>query len=530
MSPKRPIKPGAPTATPDTPFAIPDASPPFLHRLPLNIPPHGTDSTPIAQPRTPGQSSPDHPAPLEIIELPADTHITPVIAHAPIEHFFLPPSQLSRLPPPDALSGFRKLGTQRHFVDLQEGGTVLLGIDPENHYRAKLHSDFRPSGPRVERVEGTLFWRVKPTDESPGGSDSRLTIKRVREAHDDSAEVIDPKRTSTSTSSDGTDPWKQWQASPQQPSLETIEIDGTRFLLLPRGTEPDHPIVYIKNPEHRVYDFDYMERILDTDLMQQPRGAIRIPPANQWEVDPNPPFQHPLKQYITTYFPQMSKTSTNKVARHQFFLANDGEMATGVGLTRLRQTFNDWKSGNSAPRPTLADPLLMLPILPTSSTIAGLVRTLDLPDTSPEGPLQRLDFDQTSREWDYFKTTQSGFDLKWLMAEILNRQGYDVFPPAPSTAFPALVFRRKNHSFVFFISLHRVRGRTIHQRLYSGPDADDARLNTQVGYSALQEILQAHAEKRLVCLKGGSQILASQPDSIFIVREDESQLGTLASL
>jgi len=529
MSPKRPIKPGAPAATPDTPSAIPDASPPFLHRLPLNIPSHGADSTPVAQPRTPGQSSPIHPAPLEIIELPADTHITPVIAQAPIEQFFLPPSQLSRLPPPDALFGLRKLGTQRYFVDLQEGGTVLLGIDPQNHYRARLYSDFRPSGPRVEPVEGTLLWRVKPTDESPGGSDSTLVIKRVRETHDDSAEVIAPKRTSTSTSNDGADPWKQWQAPPQQPSLGTIEIDGIRFMLLPRGTEPDHPIVYIKNPEHRVYDFDYMERILDTDLMQQPRGAIRIPPDNRWEVDPNPPFQHPLKQYITTYFPQLSETSLNKVARHQFILANDGDMATGVGLTRLRQTFNDWKSGNSAPRPTLADPLLMLPILPSSS-VPGLPRTLDLPGTSAQGPLQRLDFELTRQEWDYFKATQTGVELKRLMAGILNRQGYDVFPPTPSKNFPALVFRRKNHPFVFFISLHRVRGRIIHQRLNSGPDAADARLNTQVGDSALQEILQAHAEKRLVWLKGGSQILASQPDSIFIVRDDESQLGTSASL
>lgn len=530
MSPKRPIKPGTATASPDTPFAIPDARPPTLHRPPLNMAPHGTDGAPVAQPRTPGQSSSARPEPLEIIDLPLDTHITPVIVHAPIEHFFLPPNQLSRLPPPNALSGIRELGTQRHFVDLQEGGTVLLGIDSENHLRARLNSDHRPSGPRVERVEGTLTWRVRPTDESPGGSDSRLTIKRLREADDDSAEAVVPKRTKASRSDDWSDPWKQWEAPPQQASLGTIDVDGTRFLLLPRGTEPDHPIVYIKNPEHWVYDFDYMERILGTDLMQQPRGAIRIPPVNQWEVDPNLPFQHPLKQYIATYFPQLSETSMNKVARHQFILANDGDMATGVGLTRLRQTFNDWKSGNSAPRPPLADPLLMLPTLPTSSSGPGFARTLDLPTLTPEGPLERLDFDLTRQEWDYFKATQTGVELKRLMADILKRQGYEVFTPTPPNTFPALVFRRKNHPYVFFISLYRVRGRKIHQPLNSDPDAADARLNTQVGYAALQEILQAHVEKRLVWLKGGSQIHASQPDSIFIVRDDESRLGTITGL
>ena len=530
MSPKRPIKPGAPTTSPETAFPIPDVLAPKLHRLPLNIALNTAESSPDAQSRASTQSSSFQHVPLEIIDLPIETHIASVIAHAPIEHFFLPPNQLSRLPPPNALSGIREFGTQRHFVDLQEGGTVQLGIDPENHYRARLNSDYMPSGPRVEQVEGTLTWRVNPADESTGGSDSRLTLKRLRNPNGDPEKVIAPKRTSFSTGSEWSDPWKKWAAPLQQTSLTTIEVEGTRYLLLPQGTDPDHPIAYIKNPQHWLYDFDYMERILGTDLMQQPRGAIRIPPANQWEVDPNLPFQHPLKQYIATYFPQLSETSMNKVARHQFDLANDGDMATGVGLTRLRQTFNDWKSGNSAPRPQLADPLLMLPILTTSSSGPGLARTLDLPSASPEGPLQRLDFDMTRQEWDYFKTTHSGVELKRLMNGILSRQGYDVFAPTIATTFPALVFRRKNHPFVFFISLYRVRGRKIHQPLNSAPDAADSRLNTQVGYAALQEILQAHAEKRLVWLKGGSQIHASQPDTIFIVRDDESRLGTIADL
>jgi len=530
MSPKRPIKPGTSTTSPETPFTLPDIGPPALHRLPLNIAPHGEDRVSVDHPRTSIQSSASRPAPLEIVDLPAETHITPVVVHAPIEHFFLAPNQLSRIPAPNALSGIRELGTQRHFVDLQEGGTVLLGIDSENHFRARLNSDYRPSGPRLERVEGTLTWRVKPSDDGAGGGDSRLTLKRLRNPDDDPQDVVAPKRSSTATGEEWSDPWKKWDAPPQQASIASIEVDGIRFLLVPRGTDPDHPIVYIKNPEHWVYDFDYMERILGTDLMQQPRGAIRVPPANQWEVDPNLPFQHPLKQYIATYFPLLSETSVNKVARHQFGLANDGDMATGVGLTRLRQTFNDWKRGNSTPHPPLADPLLMLPTLATSSGGPGLSRTLELPALTPEGPLQRLDFDLTRQEWDYFKTTQSGVELKRLMANILNRQGYDVFTPTPSSSFPALVFRRENHPFVFFISLHRVRGRKVHQPLSSAPDATDARLNTQVGYPALQEILQAHAEKRLVWLKGGSQIHASQPDSIFIVRDDESRLATLADL
>jgi hypothetical protein len=273
MSPKRPIKPGASTTSPETPFTLPDVGPPALHRLPLNIAPHGEDRVPVDHLRAPVQSPSSRHAPLEIVDLPAETHITPVVVHVPIEHFFLPPNQLSRLPAPNALSGIRELGTQRHFVDLQEGGTVLLGIDSENHFRARLNSDYRPSGPRVERVEGTLTWRVKPSDESAGGSDSRLTLKRLRNPDDDPQDVVAPKRSSTSTGEEWSDPWKKWDAPPQQASIGGIEVDGIRFLLVPRGTDPDHPIVYIKNPEHWVYDFDYMERILGTDLMQQPRGG-----------------------------------------------------------------------------------------------------------------------------------------------------------------------------------------------------------------------------------------------------------------
>lgn len=523
MSPKRPIKPGASTTSPETPFTRPDVGLPPLHRLPLNV---ALDDAGRVSIDPPAQSSSSQPLALEIVDLPGDTHITPVITHAPIEHFFLPPNHLSRLPAPNALSGIRELGTQRHFVDLQEGGTILLGIDSENHFRARLNSDHRPTGPRVEQVEGSLLWRVKPTDNSAGSSDSTLTLKRLRNPDEDPEEIVAPKRSATTTDDEWSDPWKNWGVSLEHAPFGSIEVDGIRFPLMPRGSDPDHPIAYIKNPNHWVYDFDYMERILGTDLMQQPRGAIRVPPANQWEIDPNLPFQHPLKQYIATFFPQLSETSLNKVARHQFGLANEGDMATSVGLTRLRQTFNDWKSGNSTPRPELADPLLMLPILPTTSE-GGFNRILELPSASPEGPLRRLDFDLTKKEWDYFKTTQSGTELKRVMAGVLNRQGYDVFTPTQADAYPALVFRRKNHPFVFFISLYRIRGKKIYQHLRFAPEAADMRLTTQVGYSAHQEMLQAHAEKRLVWLKGGSQILASQTDSVFIVRDDDSKFGAL---
>lgn len=503
MSPKRPARPKSPsTETPPTTRETnPDIS--LTPRMQTDL--SNADPT-VAQSSGHTSPVPDwRPPSVEIIDLPADTQIRHTSGQRPIGSYFLAPGLVNRLPQPDPYTGLRSAGRYT-YVDLIDGGTVLIGNDERNPYRARLPSELQPSGPFLERIESTLFWRPV----SAGGADPSQLIVTRRPLPDNAMQAF-------------SDPWKAWGINSQHASVDDIQVDGIRYKVVPRGIASE-PIVYVKNPAHMVYDYSLLDHTLRTDLLQQPRGAIRVPPANRWEIDPTLPFQSPLPEYIATYFPELTTTAQRNVAFHQFLLANGSEIATGSGLTLLRQTFNDWKVGNPLPRPQLADPLLMLPILPSSG--AGIVRITELPSAVMDGSLQRLDFDPMlfREQWHYFQTTQTAVELKRFMAALLTRNGYTVFEPSLSNSFPALVFERTGHDFVYFMSLHRIRGRKINQTLNVDTHSSSLRLHIQVGPQATQAVLQAHADNRIIWLRGGAQLLSSAADTVFIIRDSHSML------
>ncbi|MDD0971970.1 MULTISPECIES: hypothetical protein [Pseudomonas] len=515
MSPKRPTRPktDAPDTTPVVRNTTPDIPAP-----PRRVPDSLIDPTLTH----PAWQLPAPPVPrrqmIEIYELPADTHVRDSTAQRPIGSYFLAPGLVSRLPPPDVQSGIRSAG--RHaYVDLVEGGTVLTGPDAQSGTRARLSNELLASGPLLERVQGTLMWRPVPAQNTPDADTSRLIITR-HPLPDDGQSAVPPKRRRPDETPER---WNSWGIDPQHATTGDIRVDGIQYKVIPRGDASD-PIVYIKNPNHMIYDFDLLNRTLGSDLQQQPRGAIQVPPAHHWQIDPTLPFERPLTDYVRQYFPQLSATSLENVAFHQFVMANGSHTATGSGLTLLRQTFNDWKAGNVYPRPQLADPLLMLPILPTSGS--GTTRLIELPTPSPGGPLQRLDFDPVlfHREWDFYTSTQSGVEIKRFMASLLTRNGYSVFDPSPSNSYPALVFKRSGHDYVFFISLHRIRGRNIKQALTSDQHSASLRLHVQVGAPAATAVIAAHAENKVVWLRGGTQIRAGADDTVLIVRDGQAQI------
>ncbi|WP_223462181.1 MULTISPECIES: hypothetical protein [unclassified Pseudomonas] len=480
---------------------------------------------PLLQPILEHTPVPDaQPAAIEITDLPASTHISRITTDHPISHYYLPPKMVERLPAPDPQTGFRSISSGRKFVDLVDGGTVLLESDAQGHLRAKQLSELVPSGPRLERVEGTLEWRQVPADSIRTG-DSELIISRHPAQAGGQEEAGPSKRPRIPEAPASSEPWKNWGIAAHHASPEDVTIEGVHYKTVSRADAPDHPIVYIKNPAHLIYDFDLFQRTLGQHVEQQPRGAIQVPPTHHWTVDPTLPFERTLTNYVVTYFPELSDLCALNVARKQFSLANGSDIATGAGLTTLRQAHNDWKTSSITPRPELVDPLLMLSVLPTVPG-KGTYRIVELPDSADEVSLQRLEFDTQKflREWKYFTSTLAAGDYKRFMKGLLTRNGYTVFEPGPAHTFPTLVFTRTGHDFVFYMTLHRIHGRKVQisptdQRRYA-PE----RLPELIGLPALRAVQNAEAANKLIWLKGGGQFRGDHPDSVFIVRTDDPRL------
>ncbi|WP_160107623.1 hypothetical protein [Pseudomonas izuensis] len=538
MSPKHPIRPKLPDSSIDSPSGIRDTDPGHFPRRPVNT----LDPEPASQP---GQHFPEHaqtidaqPPAIEVIDLPADLHISQIIADLPISNYYLAPGLVDRLPDPDPATGLRSIVVGRQYVDLVEGGTVAVANDAQGYFRAKQMSELVPSGPRLERVEGMLKWhQVRPDNSGMGDSELIVTINRLPgDGQEEAGPSKRPRRTEEeypaedaassvsriSEADTSSEPWNNWGIAPQHASPEDITIAGVIYKTVPRGESPDHPIVYIKNPTHLIYDFDLLQATLRREPEQQPRGTIQIPPTNHWEVDPHLPFDRALTAYVAAYFPELSESSLLNVASKQFYLANGSDVATSAGLTTLRQVFNDWRSLNIAPRPELADPLLMLPVSPMTAG-EGMSRVMELPLQSDQARLQRLEFDphKFRTEWQHFTKTQYAVDLKRFMASLLTRNGYAVFDPTIADSYPMLVFGRIGHDFVFCMTLHRVLGKKIHIPPSHDQGFSLDRLPELIGLPAMQAVQGAQAANKLIWLKGGSQVSRDRPDSIFIVRSND---------
>jgi hypothetical protein len=71
------------------------------------------------------------------------------------------------------------------------------------------------------------------------------------------------------------------------------------------------------------------------------------------------------------------------------------------------------------------------------------------------------------------------------------------------------------------MSLHRMHGRRVHinptyERGYA-PERQPA----LIGLPAMRAMQNAEAANKLIWLKGGGQISADRPDSVFIVRSED---------
>ncbi|MCQ6258219.1 hypothetical protein [Pseudomonas sp. Q11] len=420
-------------------------------------------------------------------------------------------------------------------MDLAEGGTVLLGRDAEQNYRARLGTELIASGPRVEQVEGSLLWRLAHRAETDAAG-STLTITRRRLADDEPSEIVEPKRRhTTSPHSEATVEsapafGKNWGIEPELSVPDFITVDGVHYKVVTRADAREYPIAYIQQPSHSPYDFDVLEATLRHTPDEQPRSAIRVPPDNHWQIDARLPFDKPLTGYVREAFPEVTTATQENIARKQFTLANSSSFADAAGMTALRQIFSSWKDGTPSPHPEWSDPLLMLPVLRaasgSASSASSTSRSLELPNPFSRMSLDRLDFDPQwfAQQWRFFVTTYSPMDLKRFMANLMTRNGYTVFEANSFNSFPALVFRRTGHDYVFFMSLHRTRIPKISLPAHTNPNTTGISLETQVGEHAAKAVREAHQNNKIIWLKGGSQIRPNYPDTVFIVRDDDARL------
>ncbi|WHS58910.1 hypothetical protein [Pseudomonas sp. G2-4] len=416
----------------------------------------------------------------------SQTSISDAPLSVALDNYYLSPELVPMLSEPDAISGIRTFRT-RTYVELSEGGTVLLGRDSEQNYRARSGIELVASGPRLEQVEGSHLWR--------------------RTAH---REVFN----------------KNWGIDPRFTVSEFITLDNVHYKVVTRSDAREHPIAYIQPPTHPTYDFDLLEATLRHTPDEQPRGAMPIPPDNHWEIDARLPFEKPLTAYVRDCFPEVTTTTLENIARKQFELANNAPFADAAGFTALRQIFHSWKNATPTPHPHWSDPLLMLTILPTASSSRGAARSIALPIPSSTGTLERLDFDplRFQRQWLSFQTTYTPVEFKRFMAALLTRNGYTVMEPSSYNSFPALVFQRAEHDHVFFMGLHRTRIPKISLPTYLDPNTAGVLLENQIGEAAAKVVRDAHVANKIIWLKGGTEIRPGVADTIFIIRDDNSRL------
>ncbi|VVQ06081.1 hypothetical protein PS918_04681 [Pseudomonas fluorescens] len=430
---------------------------------------------------------------------------------------FLPGPLAASLTRPQA-DGLRYGKHQRIYAEIENEGVTLVRRDANGEYRAASPNKLDATGPLLERVAGTDFWRRKSAEEQPGPS------KRPR-LDEDTSDTSDTESfaagllTQDSPMDLSSALWRNWGTATKPQSGESIAIDGLHYRIVPGGAPDSTHVAYLEHPHFSPSRYADFEQMLHDNPTLQPRWAVRQ--DNTWRVvESSRPFDKNLTGYVSVTFRDFSDTSLSTVARAVFNRANNAEVINAFGLMVLHQTFRNWISPSRAraPRRELADPLLMLPVASRLPSSNGWI-TLPPPDAA--GALRRLDFapEHFPVEWTNYTSDPSDYNLKRMVGSVLVRNGYDVFPLTQDHRAPLLVFTRRNHDAVFFLRLERVNGESVREITSPGDELSNPQLPSLIGEPARAALLSAYDQNRLVWLLGGPQENPSGLKSVFLIRE-----------
>lgn len=447
--------------------------------------------------------------------------------------------QLTYLSPEDAHTltraelspeGIRYNKLKQTFVDTAEG-TVMVRKNPEGEYRYASATTRDKLDQAFEQIPGTLLWRQKapaavaadtpavgasrpgtePDEQLPGPS------KRPRL---DTSRSPEPLLTATLDSNVPTEQtpyfWLPWGHLNKPPVVESIQLGWLHYPIVPVGSNRTPKVYFVQHPDFVPARFDAFETMLRTAPSLQPVATFRIG-NDPGELNPGKRFfEEPVAQSVASAFPDFSATTAWAVARTLYERADNSALITGTGLVNIQAVLHQWKHKPFSTAPAYADPLNMLAVAPAID--AGGKKLIPMPSQA-DNELQRLTFDprRFPVEWNHYKTYPSDLNLRRLLGALLVRSGYDIFPLTHDHQRPTLVFRRKPHDQVYFLKL----GSVEHVGLSHTPGNElaDPDLPTRIGNEAFRTLTTATAHNKVTWLIGGVLKVASDPDSVFILRE-----------
>jgi hypothetical protein len=435
---------------------------------------------------------------------------------------------------PDGLRHDKRGAT---YVEMEDGTLCLVRRQPEGHYRQASAHERNWLGADVEQIPGSGQWRIKtpqsssqhdlphPVHKRPASEadeNSPAPGKRPRLAEeqkpDDTGSIsgttADARPLAPATSAGE---WRHWGMTLKPEWHDSIDIDGQHYVIVPQRVLPDTTLVFLQHPLFSPGRYDAFEQMLKNNPSLQPKWAIRK--DDQWTVVELPSFEKSLTESVATSFRYLADHSLSAIARAAFNEVNHSEVINGDGLRVLFDTFYHWENRTLAlaSRRELADPLMMLPVLPTQPSAHLNGQTLLLPSPFATG-LERIDFDTRLFEQRWREAVHApGSSLRALFSELLQDNGYAVDRTSRLFSEDALLFQRSTLDVVFVL---RLRPSTPDGRVNRRSDPGDEllvpTLRARLARSRWRQMLEPD---KVVYLVGGTQTVSAQQTLLFIVRE-----------
>ncbi|ANJ55073.1 hypothetical protein PMA3_07825 [Pseudomonas silesiensis] len=447
------------------------------------------------------------------------------VAGRPSPPTFVPPHLASLLTKAESSEdGIRYDKHKRSYVDMQEG-TVLVRKNGDGHYQVSSLSELIPSGALLERIPGTKLWRpviktvAEPGEAAPGPS-KRPHPDEESSRSADTDIIADDLLSNESIALDlSYGQWRNWGKSTQPQSGQSIEIDGLHYPIVPQVMQPETRLVYLEHPGFSPARYDAFERMLLDNPSLQPKWVIKK--DDQWKVvEKRLPFEMSLSQYVGSTFRYLSDHSASTVARAVFDQSSQFAAIDAHGLALMGRTFHHWVDRTSvdAPRRELADPLMMLPVLPT--TLSGTDAIISLP--TPSAALQRLDFDpaRIPQAWGDYLANAPGTSLRSLFSTVLEDNGYSVNRTTRLLSEDALLFHREGLDAVFVLRFPATSLLGNMKRpVVPGSELSDPAYRARIGETQWQELARHLDLDKVIYLLGGTQPRGPDQTTLFIVRE-----------